>query len=130
LSRSMESLDELEEERRLFYVGVTRAKEKVLLSFAYSRHRYNSAMCGVESRFIKEMPSPLLQRVGIQQKWETLMTGELPGFQVGSWVIHPQWGRGKITNKTGFGENTKLVVYFDTGGEKRLLVRYAELEPG
>ncbi|MCK4591312.1 MAG: ATP-binding domain-containing protein, partial [Candidatus Latescibacteria bacterium] len=47
LSRSMESLDELEEERRLFYVGVTRAKEKVLLSFAYSRHRYNSAMCGV-----------------------------------------------------------------------------------
>ena len=130
LSRSMESLDELEEERRLFYVGVTRAKEKVLLSFAYNRHRYNSTMYGVESRFIKEMPSSLLQRVGIQQQWETLMTGELPGFQVGSLVIHPKWGRGKITNKTGFGENTKLVVYFDTGGEKRLLVRYAELEPG
>ncbi|RKY72209.1 MAG: ATP-dependent DNA helicase PcrA [Candidatus Latescibacterota bacterium] len=130
LSRSVESLDELEEERRLFYVGITRAKEKVFLSFAYDRHRYNSAMYAVESRFIKEIPSHLLQRVGLQQQWKTLMTEELPGFQVGSWVIHPQWGRGKILSKTGFGENTKLAVYFDTVGEKRLLVRYAELEPG
>ncbi|HID96320.1 MAG TPA: ATP-dependent DNA helicase PcrA, partial [Candidatus Latescibacteria bacterium] len=129
LSRPLEGNEELEEERRLFYVGMTRAKEKLFLSLALNRRGYSSTMSLTpESRFVRELPEHLLIRERLADRFAQEL--DLPVFNVGNWVIHPSFGRGRIVAKSGFGEKTKLVVRFEGVGEKRLLLKYAQLEAG
>ncbi len=143
LSRSLEDPDELEEERRLFYVGMTRAREKLFLSYALHRKRF-ADMMNLKSRFLDEIPEDLLateDRVGVSDsqaygvdldrvpsvspEWNTQYDSML---QTGTRVMHPHWGEGQIIHREGSGENLQLIVVFRGGIRKKLLAKYADLE--
>jgi DNA helicase-2/ATP-dependent DNA helicase PcrA len=143
LSRCLEDPDELEEERRLFYVGMTRAKERLFLSYAYRRKRF-ADMTNLKSRFLEEIPQDLLvvedhvHRMGGDlsetdlDKTETFFPDGDSGYESllrpGTRVLHPHWGEGQILHREGSGENLKLVVSFRGGFRKKLLAKYANLE--
>jgi DNA helicase-2/ATP-dependent DNA helicase PcrA len=143
LSRSLESTSELEEERRLFYVGITRAEERLFLSHALHRRRFGD-MTNLRSRFLDEIPEELLEvedHVSARaQAFAKADLGRIGTFspdtaniydsllQVGTRVIHSHWGEGQIIQREGFGENLKLTVVFRGGMRKKLLAKYADLE--
>jgi DNA helicase-2/ATP-dependent DNA helicase PcrA len=143
LSRSLESSSELEEERRLFYVGITRAKERLFVSHCLHRRRFGD-MTNMRSRFLDEIPEELLQIedyvAPTTEAFAKADLGRIDSFspegasvydsllQVGTRVIHSHWGEGQIIQKEGFGENLKLTVIFKGGIRKKLLAKYADLE--
>ena len=143
LSRSLEDPSDLEEERRLFYVGITRAKKRLFLSHALHRRRFGE-MTNLRSRFLDEIPEELLEVEDfVSTRWESFAKPDLeriePFFpetatgydsllQVGTRVIHSHWGEGQIIQREGFGENLKLTVVFRGGVKKKLLAKYADLE--
>ncbi len=143
LSRSLENPDDLEEERRLFYVGMTRAKERLFLSYAYHRKRF-ADMTNLKSRFLDEIPPELLivedhisqMRGGLSgvdlKRVETFSPDEDTGYdsmlRVGAKVMHSHWGEGQIIHRQGSGENLMLTVVFRGGIKKKLLAKYASLE--
>ncbi|HHI80350.1 MAG TPA: ATP-dependent DNA helicase PcrA [Planctomycetes bacterium] len=125
-SRSMDDLEGLEEERRLFYVAVTRAKKRLFLCRAERRR-------GFDGGFHPQQPSSFFQE-GRQQlggggdPWVYEEdSGELPEFAVGDWVRHARFGEGSIQTVIGRGRNTKVEILFQ-GGIRTLLVEYAKLE--
>jgi len=143
LSRSLENQSDLEEERRLFYVGMTRAKERLFLSYARHRRRFGD-MANLKSRFLDEIPQDLLQmddqllskdydlsKVNLD-RIESFVPDSTNSYdsmlQVGTRVIHSHWGEGKIVHREGAGENLTLTVVFRGGTKKRLLAKYADLE--
>lgn len=139
LSKSFEDKDELEEERRLFYVGATRAKEKLFLSWAHYRTRYGDSYQNQPSRFLQEIDQQFIEirKVGrwysVSEPEETVLpdedfTQENMELSVGKWVKHQAFGEGKIVDVDGRGENMKITVIFSEYGEKRLVVKYANLE--
>jgi DNA helicase-2/ATP-dependent DNA helicase PcrA len=131
----------LEEERRLFYVGITRAMDLVFLSHAIRRRRYGGPEASSESRFLKEIPEDLIDTgfrisegssagaVQIQIK-EQVDRGDSFSMDEGAWVHHPSWGRGRVVNREGAGSDTKLTVRFQDGATKKVVVKYANLQPG
>jgi DNA helicase-2/ATP-dependent DNA helicase PcrA len=143
LSRSLENPSDLEEERRLFYVGMTRAKERLFLSYARHRRRF-ADMVNLESRFLDEIPQKLLKaddhifgkkdhfpKVDLDRVEPFFAESSLPYdsmLQVGTRVIHSHWGEGKIVHREGAGENLTLTVMFSGGIRKKLLAKYADLE--
>jgi DNA helicase-2/ATP-dependent DNA helicase PcrA len=145
LSRSLENPSDLEEERRLFYVGITRAKERLFLSFARQRRRF-ADMVNLESRFLNEIPKELLKiEEHVSHKYREEFSGkvdlnQIKSFfpesagtydsmlQIGVRVIHPHWGEGVILFREGSGDNLTLTVVFRGGVKKKLLVKYADLE--
>jgi DNA helicase-2/ATP-dependent DNA helicase PcrA len=143
LSRSLESTSELEEERRLFYVGITRAKERLFLSYALHRRRFGD-MPNMRSRFLDEIPEELLivedYVSPTAEAFARADLGRVETFypetanmydsllQVGTRVIHSHWGEGQIIQREGSGENLKLIVVFRGGIRKKLLAKYADLE--
>lgn len=143
LSRSLESTSELEEERRLFYVGITRAKERLFLSYALHRRRFGD-MTNLRSRFLDEIPEELLEVEDFvsptAEAFAKADLGRVETFypetanmydsllQVGTRVIHSHWGEGQIIQREGSGENLKLTVVFRGGIRKKLLAKYADLE--
>jgi DNA helicase-2/ATP-dependent DNA helicase PcrA len=143
LSRSLESLSELEEERRLFYVGMTRAKERLFISYALNRRRF-ADMMNLRSRFLDEIPEELLEVEDYtyhrKESFEKVDLNRVVSFlpqartdydsmlQVGTQVIHSHWGEGKIVHREGAGENLTLIVVFRGGIRKKLLAKYADLE--
>src|SRR5258708_4269385 len=140
------SQEELEEERRLCYVGMTRAKKWLYLPWASSRRLFGHSRWNAPSRFIEEAgltasgakapaPSPtssvevrepVFEHTPIFDHAEEL--GLPPMFTVGMRVRHSEFGEGKIIEKTGIGDALKVVVLFDSGQWKKLLVKYAHLE--
>jgi DNA helicase-2/ATP-dependent DNA helicase PcrA len=135
------SQEELEEERRLCYVGMTRAKKHLYLTWAASRRLFGHSRWNAPSRFIEEAglsASPTAQGSEFRaQKSQGLdKTSEpeahspehLIRFAVGARVRHAEFGEGKIIEKSGSGEGLKIVVLFDSGQWKKLLVKYANLE--
>ncbi len=134
--------DALEEERRLFYVGITRAQDRLFLSYAMRRQRYGGAVTSSASQFLSEIPEDLLD-VGFKISEVSRVPREKSGgepvrrvnpgepflMDVGSWVVHPAWGRGQIQDRAGTGQTARLKVRFD-GGTKTLMVKYANLQPG
>ncbi|MFQ5822746.1 MAG: ATP-dependent helicase [bacterium] len=142
LSRTFNSVDELEEERRLFYVGATRAKEKLYLTWAAQRVRFGDNYNSIPSRFIKEIAPEYLIRQNIRKShqhkfYESRVekmpayedfTQELPEITVGCEVRHPKFGVGKIITMDGEEEDMKITVNFYEVGKKRLVVKYANLE--
>ena len=113
---SLHSTEELEEERRLFYVGLTRAKEKVYLSHAVDRRRFRGTP-PEPSRFLAEIPEGLLRR----------KPGKRP-LGIGDRVYHHLWGFAEVVDLGGEGKGQKATLLLDDGEEKRVMVRYAKLE--
>jgi DNA helicase-2/ATP-dependent DNA helicase PcrA len=150
-SRSLTGGDErdVEEERRLMYVGITRAKEKLFLSCAGSRMMYGQTKANPPSRFIREIPPHLIDEVGVvrRQTVQDKVRTEIPGMQngtrvpggfgadlnqkweVGEWVSHRKWGLGEIVKTEGAGDNLELYIQFEdlAIGMKKLLARFAPI---
>ncbi len=140
---SFEAPDELEEERRLFYVGITRAKERLFMFCAANRMRFGSWIGNSPSRFIGEIPGKLLDIVGGDEEprgglfaREPQALPESPReagegsylsrrFKPGATVIHPNYGQGTIRKVEGSGKDMKVTVHFPRHGEKKFLVAYA-----
>ncbi|MHB8512539.1 MAG: DNA helicase PcrA [Actinomycetota bacterium] len=135
--RSMTDPDELEEERRLIYVGITRAKRRLYLTHALSRSLWGGSNYNPPSRFINEIPSELMiavgrdagsssdakvaPRPGVEPKNGTLQT-----VAVGDEVFHPRFGKGIVVTASGRGANAEATIQFEEG-PKRLLLAYAPL---
>ena len=139
--RAVESEAELEEERRLCYVGLTRAKERASLSHARTRRIHGLEDYRMPSRFIDEIPSELINHV---DRYETVRRpvvrsydpdepdideGDSFGYSVGEFVFHPKFGKGKITGISGSGANMRVTIRFARAGEKTLMAEYARLQP-
>ncbi len=140
--RSFKSEEEFEEERRLCYVGITRAEKLVYLTRAESRELFNISMNNPPSEFIDEIPGHLIddefsrsrrRRRRTQQKWRHVARNvdaeeETFAYQVGERVHHDTWGRGTILEVHGRGSNAIVKVKFDGGIEKMLMPEYANLQ--
>jgi len=119
---SSESADELEEERRLFYVGITRAKRLLTLAYARNRTIYGAVSPQYPSEFIYELPRDALVEETIPTA-RVELTGE--SFSKGDLISHSQFGMGKVVNVEGAGD--KLVIDFGIGNRKTIMVRYANI---
>lgn len=139
-SRSSEDGLKLEEERRLCYVGITRAREELVLSYAESRTLHGSEGYQQVSRFVKELPAKLLNeirpRAGVSQP---VYHDQRPGrpsaavqsesqFKLGQRVNHAKFGEGIVTNLEGSGAHARVEVNFESAGPKWLVVSYANLQ--
>jgi DNA helicase-2/ATP-dependent DNA helicase PcrA len=136
---SFEDREELEEERRLFYVGLTRARERVLVSLASGRRGFHGWVAQVASRFLEEIPETYLEILTSSYvshhdrnhestdhaPWDA---GEEKVIRAGTRVRHPDWGVGRVVTCEGFGDGLRLTVTFGPGITKRILARYANLE--
>ena len=129
----------LEEERRLCYVGMTRAREQLCLCYAEVRRMHGSENYCRPSRFIDEMPTEFLQEVrpGISSSRPyrpaspaAAMTGsaESTPFKLGQPVVHPKFGEGMVLAFEGSGEHARVQVNFDNAGAKWLVLAYARLQ--
>jgi DNA helicase II / ATP-dependent DNA helicase PcrA len=139
--QSEEDEDELEEERRLLYVGMTRAKDELTLTLAGRRLVYGKIQPRTPSRFLDEIPAEILEerlerrpagpmRPTIFDRGVEQETEELAGpLRRGRRVRHPRYGYGVILSQEGSGDETRLTVYFDRAGKKKFVARYADLTP-
>ena len=142
---SMDNLAGLEEERRLCYVGITRAKNKLYLSHAESRRLHGDVTLCRPSRFIKEVPQELIEEVRLKtavarmgnQRLKSSGMGkvikgkvEVPKTEIslGQRVAHGKFGEGVVLNYEGQGSNARVQVNFDASGSKWLVLSYAKLE--
>jgi len=158
LSRAYDEADAIEEERRLFYVGITRAEDKLSLSWARQRRRAGDFTYGTLSTFVDAVPDELLDRrrserltrlqhstphrgrprsegrksfdTTFEPDLDEAMNQDLPRFVKGERVVHQTFGSGAVVEITGFGRDLKVTIDFDDIGQKKLLVRYASLEKG
>lgn len=154
LSRALMEESELEEERRLAYVGITRAEEELFLTNAFSRTLYGRTQYNRPSRFVEEIEQDLLQSLGertqpkgaaasfqpkvfkptytqprqstVSSRQTTTAAGNQ--WQVGEKVNHKKWGVGTIVRTTGADQDLELDVAFPQQGVKRLLAAFAPIE--
>jgi len=157
-SRSAEDEDELEEERRLCYVGMTRAKERLILTHATERRIYGYPQMNLISRFVEDIPEEILERTGAspfaststgkqaiwsddhpvvsesKRVWEDKIAQHAPQpssqnpYYKGAVVKHAKFGIGTIQRSEGTGDDLKISVSFPGHGVKTLSVKYAHLE--
>ena len=158
LSRSYDEPDEMEEERRLFYVGMTRAENKLYLTHARQRRRAGEMMYGRLSPFVEAIPEPLLEKktspLLMKEAFTTPHRGgrsrfrdgeegggyipdddfdqsveaDAPRLVKGERVTHATFGSGRVVEVSGFGPDVKVTVEFEGVGRKRLIARYAGLK--
>src|SRR6202162_3909693 len=132
---SREDAEELEEERRLLYVGMTRAKDELTLTLAGRRLVYGKVQYRTPSRFVEEIPAATLEMLSPPRAVRpTIFEHEpedepSPPLVRGRRVRHPRYGYGVILAQEGSGEETRLTVYFDRAGKKKFVARYADLTP-
>jgi DNA helicase II / ATP-dependent DNA helicase PcrA len=135
--RSLNDLDGLEEERRLCYVGMTRAMKQLYLSYAEQRRLHGVDSYGQASRFIREIPEELIEEVRPRvQVSRPVAVGRfrpeepaVAGVRLGARVRHGKFGEGVILNVEGNGAHARVQVSFERQGTKWLMVQYANLEP-
>jgi DNA helicase-2/ATP-dependent DNA helicase PcrA len=139
--RSLEEEGKLEEERRLCYVGITRAREQLVVSCAEHRRLYGQDMYPSPSRFISEIPDHLVSEVrGRHNTSHTVTTPQykassykstetVNGIYIGQCVIHKKFGEGMVTNLEGSGSHARVQVNFEYEGSKWLVMAYANLSP-
>jgi DNA helicase-2/ATP-dependent DNA helicase PcrA len=156
-SRSAESEEELEEERRLCYVGITRAKERLILTHAVERRLYGYPQANLVSRFVREIPNEAMEFAGSERSmssgsqertpWNTALYGTVPAAQEldslsprpsesssagsyykGAVVKHAKFGLGTVQRSEGEGDDLKISVSFPGYGVKTLAVKFAKLE--
>ena len=138
---SLEEPGRLEEERRLAYVGITRAMQQLIITWAETRRLYGSETFNKVSRFVREIPADLIRevRMGNQvsrpfgpAKGKGSMFAqeatESTGFTLGQRVMHSLFGEGVVLNYEGHGAQARIQVNFDDEGSKWLMVSYAKLE--
>ncbi len=137
--RSLGDPEELEEERRLCYVGMTRAMHRLYLSSAWQRSLYGGTNANPPSRFLKEVPADLVEtRAGGAGRRAAAKVGPRPGskvsdddggdeFSIGDRVLHPTFGPGTLLEMTGTTGSEEVLVKFDEYGTKRLLLAYAPM---
>jgi DNA helicase-2/ATP-dependent DNA helicase PcrA len=137
--RSLTEPEELEEERRLAYVGITRAKQRLYLTHALNRSLWGGVNYNPPSRFLREIPDELINRVGDHPSHGGRVRTAYGGprypdmdratarWRVGQEVAHARWGSGVITSLSGFGEKAEATIWFSDLGEKRLLLAYAPI---
>lgn len=128
----------LEEERRLCYVGITRAREKLYLSHAESRRFHGKDSFQRPSRFLGEIPTTCLEEIRpkasvnrpVTQKFNAQTNADIiyDGLKLGQRVYHQKFGYGVIANYEGQGENARIAVKFETEGLKWLLAGFAKLK--
>lgn len=137
--RSFTDSEEMEEERRLCYVGLTRARRRLYLTSATTRTLFGSFNYNAESRFLKEIPANLMTRVAHRQRDADReragtgsagpgrsLLGDEPG--VGDRVRHDKFGTGSVRSINGSGSRAEVVIDFDAEGRKTLLLAWAPLE--
>jgi DNA helicase-2/ATP-dependent DNA helicase PcrA len=131
---SLEEPGRLEEERRLCYVGITRAMEKLMITYAESRRLHGSETLNTPSRFIREIPADLLQEVrlhsSVARPVSSMMQARVPDTELslGQPVYHQIFGEGVVLNFEGRGASARVQVNFDTDGSKWLVLQYANLQ--
>jgi DNA helicase-2/ATP-dependent DNA helicase PcrA len=158
LARAYDDPPALEEERRLFYVGITRAEDRLYLTYAKRRRRAGEYMYGrlspfvedIAAELIQERPSPRIvqsrssgfgdegfgrpRRRRMEEEWDDGGWGDqelnqdLPRLVKGERVVHPTFGSGTVLEISGFGPDLKVTVDFESVGKKKLVARYANLE--
>ena len=144
--RSLGEPDELEEERRLCYVGITRARERLYLCHAWSRMLFGRTDFYPPSRFLSEIPEELVEVLGEERPVgggrgahrEAVVSAalasnagraaRLPGLRVGDDVGHDTFGEGVVLDVIGEGDKAEAVIRFRDAGEKRLLLAWAPLQ--
>jgi len=131
---SMDEPGRLDEERRLCYVGITRAKQHLTISYANVRRLFGNEQYTQPSRFISELPKEYLQEVRVQQTTAPVSnvqaeTAASNGFELGSRVSHVKFGEGTVTSSEGDGAHARVQVNFDDMGSKWLVIAYANLQP-
>jgi len=139
--RSLEEEGKLEEERRLCYVGITRAREQLVLSCAEHRRLYGQDLYPSPSRFVSEIPESLIEEVrgrhvtshtvaSSQYKATAYKSTEtVNGIYIGQGVRHQKFGEGVVTNLEGSGSHARVQVNFAREGSKWLVMAYANLSP-
>ncbi|HEY7964175.1 MAG TPA: DNA helicase II [Steroidobacteraceae bacterium] len=135
--RSTAGLDGLEEERRLCYVGMTRAMRQLYLTYAEQRRLHGVDSYGQASRFIRELPEELIEEVRPRvQVSRPVAVGRfrpeepaVAGVRLGARVRHGKFGEGVVLNVEGSGAHARVQVSFERQGTKWLMVQYANLEP-
>ena len=126
--------DAIEEERRLLYVGITRAKSRLLLTHTTFRSMFGGGRPCLPSRFLAELPQEGIEGIGPDVREEEVLgefdaaSGAGAGLEVGDDVLHPHFGRGRIEGLAGAGINARATVVFAREGRKQLLLQYASLE--
>ena len=144
------SLAEIEEERRLLYVGVTRAQEELYLVHCESRMTFGRTEVTRPSRFLEDVPNGMLTEIDVlgqtlddprklskfsRSSWSPPPVpsntggGGMTHYRGGEKVEHPKFGKGTVVGVTGEGAKAEVTVVFDSAGAKRLLVKYANLTP-
>jgi DNA helicase-2/ATP-dependent DNA helicase PcrA len=148
---SLDSPQQLEEERRLFYVGMTRARKRLFCSYANMRRRMGVIEGGQPSRFLYEIPLELLDgtvkgpgfgtdelgldqlegfaQTGSGQEFEDISQEQVFSYAVGTRVHHDEFGRGVVRRVEGKGEDVRVTVIFDGGGERKFIAQYAPMRP-
>ena len=158
-SQSTSSEEELEEERRLLYVGMTRARRGLTLTLTHQRLLYGETRARHPSPFLDELPEdvvridadPFLRRSGalfarterdveeasLPSRGRSItlakrrpVPGSLPGLHRGARVRHPMYGPGVVLQQEGSGDDARLTVYFDRAGKKKFVAKFANLVPG
>ncbi|MDE0507292.1 MAG: ATP-binding domain-containing protein, partial [Gammaproteobacteria bacterium] len=137
---SLEDPNGLEEERRLCYVGITRAKKKLFVTYAESRRLYGNVSLSMASRFISEIPRELVENLRLraqvrQPRWAANAPRRPPpaprpepgGLPLGQRVSHNKFGEGVVLQSEGNGENARVQVNFDSAGSKWLALSHAKL---
>ncbi|WP_114416687.1 DNA helicase II [Marinospirillum perlucidum] len=147
-----EGEDRLEEERRLCYVGITRAMQTLYMTFAENRRMYGRDLFCRPSRFLTELPRELLEEVRLRaavsrpmqtpssrprprvggasgNPLEAPVTNEGAALRIGQRVAHKKFGEGVILHCEGQGDRARLLINFDSAGEKWLVLGFAPLTP-
>jgi len=127
--------DNLEEERRLCYVGITRARKKLYISYAQLRRQYGTENFCMPSRFLKEIPQEIVEEIGFNPR-KFFDRGNLSNLDnifegesvIGKRVKHKKFGEGVVISSEGFESNTRVEVSFDNVGKKWLILAIANLE--
>ncbi|TNE71191.1 hypothetical protein EP331_10110 [bacterium] len=172
-ARNASDLVDVEEERRLFYVAITRAQKELYFSYARGRFKFGEEKAMIRSRFLNEIDASFVRtetgatikqsgKPELRQNADAYSTkssssysveydeprgksslfsssassnsrvvyddSQEQDFRVGVNVLHPKFGKGKIVQTEGSGENAKVTVYFQTAGQKKLLLRFAKLQ--
>lgn len=142
-SRALYDQEELEEERRLAYVGITRAEEQLYITHCWERTLFGRTNLNQKSRFLEEIPVNLTAGQATPKKQpgsgtgaglgnkgnsSTLTPGQVKSFLLGDKVRHVKWGEGVIVKVKGEGDNAEISVAFPSQGIKTLIAQYAPLE--
>ncbi|NYZ61164.1 DNA helicase II [Luteimonas deserti] len=141
-ARTAEESGRLEEERRLAYVGITRARQTLVLTYAEARRLHGQDMFSVPSRFLREIPPALLReirpkapaaRASFPQRqrpdYGHASLASSVGVGLGQNVTHAKFGAGTVIDIEGDGAHARVQVNFDDGGAKWLVLAYANLQP-